>query len=477
MKNLFLTLILIILGCSVLTAKPVQTFSTEQTTTTPGLAGNGVTDIVSSNGILWFGTGHGLSRTLDNGLSFETFEPSDGIGQGSISAIWVSGDTIWVATASDTLTQTSDDYLPYGTGLSVSTNGGTTWEHFDQPGTTPIQNLSYDITVLDNIVWIASFGGGIQRSDDWGQTWQVAQPDTFLFDPGTKYNHRGFSVINADGELWVGTAGGVNKSTDNGNTWVNFNHNNQIDPISGDFVVALSFQKWQDKNIIWAATWETDKDNGFYAVSKSENGGQSWKTTLEGIKAHNFAIDDSVVYVASETGLYKSIDFGQTWYLFSSIEDYQTGEKVLTEDIFSAYAQNGILWAGTADGLARTSDNGFTWDITRAFRATGQGNEPRTYAYPNPFSPLRHNTIGDDGFVRFQYNTTRAANVTIKVFDFAMDLVKTIVENTSKSGPGDYTELWDGRNEFGDSVANGVYFYSVDIDGDGTYWGKVMIVN
>ncbi len=442
-----------------------------------GLAGNGVTDIQGNHDVIWFGTGNGLSRTTDQGQSFESFGAAHGVGRGSISALWVSGDTIWVATAGDTLTKVTSDYLDMGTGLSVSEDGGETWQHFPQPGPTPVQNVTYDIAVLDGVVWITSWGGGVRKSEDWGQTWQEAAPDSFLFDPGGKLNHRGFSVINADGELWVGTAGGVNKSLDGGATWQNFNHSNQQNPISGNFVVALGYQKFRGKKIIWAATWKAEGEDEFYAVSRTEDGGLTWSTTLEGERAHNFAFDDSVVYVAAESGLYKSIDSGDTWYRFPDIVDETSGERVYTRDIYSAFVSNGTLWAGTADGLAITGNNGYQWRIIRAFKATGKNGQPRTYAYPNPFSPLRHNRIGDDGYVRFQYNTLQDTRVTIKVFDFAMDLVATVVDNKYRPGPGDFSEVWNGTNEFGDAVANGVYFYSVELEGDGTYWGKIMIVN
>jgi ligand-binding sensor domain-containing protein len=447
----------------------------------PGLAGNGITDIVASRGALWFGTGHGLSKTLDEGRSFQTFGTSHGLGRGSISAIFAKGDTLWVATASDTLTKVSSDYLSMGTGLSLSTDNGQTWKHFPQPplNYTPIQNLSYDIDMLKGTVWIASFGGGLLRSDDWGQTWQPAPPDSFNFDPGLNLNHRAFSVLAADGDLWVGTAAGINKSGDNGGTWTNFNHTNQSQPISGNFVVALARQKTKSKNIIWAATWKAEDENESYAVSWSDNGGLTWQTTLQDEKAHNFCFDDSVVYVATDNGLFKSPDYGMTWYHFSTMEDKESGEKVYSTEIYSAYYDQyrHTLWVGTADGLALSANNGYSWKILRAFKATGKAGAPRTYAYPNPFSPVRQNLLNGEGFVRLQYDTKKDTIISIRVYDFAMDLVTTVTDGKFRPGPGNYSEVWNGRNDYGDYVANGVYFYCVEIGDDGTYWGKVMVIN
>jgi hypothetical protein len=127
------------------------------------------------------------------------------------------------------------------------------------------------------------------------------------------------------------------------------------------------------------------------------------------------------------------------------------------------------------DGLARSLDNGFTWSVFRAFQKTGSGSV-ETYAYPNPFSPLRHNVVGEDGYVRFQYSLDQAGNITVKVYDFGMNLVATVVEDAFRSS-GDRAEVWNGRNDLGDMVANGVYFYKIIRETGNPFWGKVMIVN
>ncbi|HNW58150.1 MAG TPA: hypothetical protein PKI62_00570 [bacterium] len=442
-----------------------------------GLAGNGITDIAADNGHLWLGTGNGLSRLDLATNEFTSYAQAAGLGHGSVAALWVHGDTLIVATATDTVTKVDPAALPKGTGISFSFDGGTTWRHVAQPGATPIQNLTYDIAVVANTVWIVCYGGGVLKSEDWGQSWSEAPPDTFNFDPYGRYNHRGFSATAGGGTLWIGTAEGINKSTDNGATWTNFNHVSQPEPISGNFVVGLGLQQTGGREIIWGATWTAEGEGEYNAVSFSQDGGLTWSTVLRDEKAHNFAFDDSVVYVATDNGLYVSFDLGERWYLYPVMRDAQDGDRVLSTEAYSAFARDGVLWAGMADGLARTADNGFTWDIQRAFVRTGQGGEARTYAYPNPFSPMRQNLLGGDGYIRFQYNTRAATRVTVKVFDFAMDLVATVVQDAYRIGPADCAELWNGRNDYGDLVANGAYFYSVAIEGDGTYWGKVLVVN
>jgi len=458
-------------------SKTISQYQLDGAEPSQGPSGNGVTDLIKGNNVLWIGSGQGLSRYNLNSQSFEIYTDTENLVDGSVSAIWADGDTIWIAAASDTFVASADETLPFGTGFSVSTDNGATWTRSPQPGPTPIQNLCYDITVVDGVVWGASYGGGLLKSTDWGESWEQTAPDSLVFDPNGYLNHRAFSVLNADGELWVGTAGGINKSLDNGETWANFNATNQQNPISGNFIVALAHQKTDEKNIIWAATWKAEGLEEEYAVSKTENKGMTWSIHLPGIKAQNITTEGSNVYVATHEGLYKSPDYGETWLLFPPISDAQTGERIYTTEFYSAYSEPGVVWTGSKDGMARTSNNGFSWDIFRAFRQTDRAGEPRTYAYPNPFSPKRHNELNGNGHVRLQYNTTKDTYVTVKVYDFAMELVTTVCDNKYRPQAGDYNEVWTGVNDYGDDVANGVYFYSVTIEGDGTYWGKVLIVN
>jgi hypothetical protein len=72
-------------------------------------------------------------------------------------------------------------------------------------------------------------------------------------------------------------------------------------------------------------------------------------------------------------------------------------------------------------------------------------------ARPNPFNPVT--TIGyslnDDGFAE------------ISVFDLAGHRVRTIVSGFVPAG--DHEAVWDGRDDRGDRVASGVYFYRLRV--------------
>jgi hypothetical protein len=104
--------------------------------------------------------------------------------------------------------------------------------------------------------------------------------------------------------------------------------------------------------------------------------------------------------------------------------------------------QKGIDWFGTAPTNPDIVD-------------TGEGPPPYRLAqnYPNPFNPV----------TTIKFDIRDKGHVTIRIYDVAGRLVRTVLDENLKSGP--YTATWDGRNESGAKVASGVYFYKLDTKG------------
>jgi len=477
LKFLILLLLIIITSCIYSQELPKPAYSRFE------LLSNGISDIAIENDYIWLGTGKGLSLTTDKGNSFTTFGVQDNIGKGSVSAIGINEGIIWVATGFDT--NTTSGKVDAGSGLSYSTDKGNTWVHLPQPvdpnkkdslgyspTTTHIQNVTYDIEFSDSTIWIASYGGGFRKSTDMGKTWEVVTPDNKQFDVLNNLNHRGFSIATYQDELWFGSADGINKSTDGGKSWTNYTAQNGSG-ISGNFVVAIEIQELLDRHLIWAATWKAETEGEYYAVSKSENSGLSWETSLEGEKVHNFGFDGNTVYAVSDNGLFKSVDFGNTWYEYPQITDETN--IILTEEYYSVAVKDGELWVGTADGLAYSNNDGFTWNIFRAFVQPAIKGEPLSYAYPNPFSPYRHNILNDEGHLRIQFKVINTSRVTIDIYDFAMNHIRNIIRE-KYFDKGTYSETWNGRKESGEGVSNGVYFYKITFENT-EEWGKIVVLN
>ncbi|MEE9269069.1 MAG: right-handed parallel beta-helix repeat-containing protein [Candidatus Krumholzibacteria bacterium] len=73
--------------------------------------------------------------------------------------------------------------------------------------------------------------------------------------------------------------------------------------------------------------------------------------------------------------------------------------------------------------------------------------------YPNPFNPTT--TIA--------FESARSGMVTLRVFDSAGKLVRTLVDGHRPAGRG--LETWDGTNNSGNRVSSGVYFYQLKAPG------------
>jgi hypothetical protein len=92
--------------------------------------------------------------------------------------------------------------------------------------------------------------------------------------------------------------------------------------------------------------------------------------------------------------------------------------------------------------------------LRRSFRvADDNASLEMVYNYPNPTSAGTY----------FTFQLPQDAEVSIKIFTVAGRLIKTIEAPTQPAG---YRQIyWDGRDEAGDQLANGVYLYKVTMKG------------
>jgi hypothetical protein len=84
--------------------------------------------------------------------------------------------------------------------------------------------------------------------------------------------------------------------------------------------------------------------------------------------------------------------------------------------------------------------------------------------YPNPFNPT----------TTIVYTVRRQTPVTLRVYNVAGALVRTLVDGVRSPGI-DHKVEWDGRNAAGQAVASGVYFYRL-VAGDYTRTRKMVLL-
>ncbi len=487
---------------------------------------NSVNDIIALGDTVWIATSRGLSVTFDDGESWKNYYGDDAFGKESAIALAYSNGVIYVTTGHH---ETGADGNPVitGSGLRFSTDFGETWiivpQSTDDPGDSLItygintiralpvtvkqQNVSYDIAVLNDTIYTTSWAGGLRRItlaellNDPESKWNRVvlppdyldsispedtldfslQPQSGSFGPEHYLNHVAFAVVVTDsGHIYVGTANGVNKSTD-GVSWRKFNFQNQIDAISGNFVTSLGYDR--KTNSIWATTWRAVDNNEYEAVSATFDGGETWRIFLAGEKGHGFGFvneaDGSEVLVAADGGIFRTANNGKDWYLPANIIDDERGiyldrfTKFYSCDANASDAGDKTLWIGSSQGLAKETEEAGDrmWDgVWKLYIASAPlENADDTYAFPNPFNPMLRQ-------VKIKYSVREDnTEVTLRIYNFDMQIVRTVIQNATRNA-GEQLEIWDGRNENGIYVPNGVYFYVVERGSSDKIHGKIMVI-
>lgn len=488
---------------------------------------NFISDIIVVGDTIWYGTGKGIVRTYNNGNTFQSYYGTDPFGDDDVAGITVYRNYVIVGTA--TSRKTSQGTMPVGTGIKVSSDFGNTWNAYPQPQepliqnvrfdsipygnnyikslmiTSDVTNLTYDILVTRKnltsdslVIWITSWAGELRKSIDYGAHFKrvILPPDnldsiypggnytgnhSFSYDATANDNHKCFSVTaENDSTIYVGTAGGINKSTDWGVSWrkYNFENTGSGPGISGNFVVALKVQRFAGRTIVWGATNVGGGAQGqAFGISYTTNSGLTWHNTLggqdEAVFSHAIGFKDSLVYAATDNGIWRSYftppNF--SWAKPSIIYDEEIKDRIHGDFFYAVDSQNDSIWVGSGDGLCRTRDLGNPWTekwkIFRGYRPVNSTEE--TYAAPNPFSP-------DDEVTRIYYRTgSPNSSVTIRIFDFGMNPVRILLQNAARNAGVQWT-AWDGRRDDGMQVANGVYFYRIEVNNDLTFWGKILVL-
>ena len=91
------------------------------------------------------------------------------------------------------------------------------------------------------------------------------------------------------------------------------------------------------------------------------------------------------------------------------------------------------------------------------------------YIYPNPFNP-------DDEVGTIRYSLSEDGKVTIKIYDVSGSLVTTLIEDEPQYAEDEKSVEWNGKNDDGKIVANGVYFYVIESSSGERAVGKAAVI-
>ncbi|MBD3421235.1 MAG: hypothetical protein GF398_14050 [Chitinivibrionales bacterium] len=142
---------------------------------------------------------------------------------------------------------------------------------------------------------------------------------------------------------------------------------------------------------------------------------------------------------------------------------------------------DGNLWIATNEGLffslQEQQDGAAGTPFQRNFREKKiKSGLSETYFLPTVLTAIRTEGI-------FAYNLSSNADVTISVYDWNMDHVKTIIRDAprlaaknKKGGRSTEThDTWNSTNELGELVAPGIYYYKISASNGERDFGKIVV--
>ena len=149
------------------------------------------------------------------------------------------------------------------------------------------------------------------------------------------------AIAYSDSSIYIGCInfGGIYKSTDSGNNWVNIS---QSLSISNNDVRAII----KRNNIIYAGTFD--------GIVKSNDEGKSWQTLFSSSSVQSMCFNENYIF-AAVSGVKLSSDNGSTWI---SANNGLTNTSVNYIKIYDSK-----LYAGTFGGLFLSTNNGSSWNL------------------------------------------------------------------------------------------------------------------
>ena len=260
-----------------------------------------------------------------------------------------------------------------------SDDGGETWQKFYKPEEgcwgPPGVRAGFPISAVVDpnnpmCVFANNYGGGVFKSTDGGQTWLDASHGY------TGANIRRIAIA-SDETIYVVGRSGPFRSDNRGESWVglayapaNFAEWNSVtvNPSNpAELIITDEFEgnilKSNDKGKTWRVVFKHPEVNGdnpqqrqsFRVVSYAPS---NPSVVYAGMSAQYRVIDGDMPHIASH-GMYKSTDGGESWAEINhGLEN--TDKNILSMAIHPTNPD--IVYIGTyQDGIFKTTDGGTTW--------------------------------------------------------------------------------------------------------------------
>ncbi|MGE5478907.1 MAG: T9SS type A sorting domain-containing protein [Chloroflexota bacterium] len=271
---------------------------------------------------LYAATENGIYLTTDEGATWE--KAYENIPNPSVSALCIAGKTVLAAS----------DGIGY---LYISNENGTNWSKPKRNGERIFGVSCLAATPNGDTVVVGFYNQptGMIISYNNGNTWDT------LFTSQSSANFTFYSIGFIEGDLIATGDKGIFLSRDGGKNWVTSSPGYGIDKIFKVNDLYAAFSYGSRKIIIF----NKNANNTFTPIRYSPGN----------IRATDLSVKDNIIYAASQSGVYVSTDFGESW----EEENAGLNESVIYE--MAAYDNNLYACPG-GNGVYSSSDKGLSWE-------------------------------------------------------------------------------------------------------------------
>jgi len=348
-----------------------------------------------------------------------------------------------------------------------STDGGTTWQKASAGLPDGRPDLAIDPkngSPGSRTLYCASYNNGVYKTTNSGGSWSpvnngLGEDAAYAWEISINPSNPEEIYLGLNS---MGKGGGLYKSTDGGSSWTKLTNFPPYD------VLSIKFDTLNNYVYVGATdNYDWSFNGGLY---RSDDGGNSWTKILSQPRVSDVEILQSspdTIFAVSQPwysvwidslnpGVYRSFDGGTSW---SNI----TGNLQHTFITFIKLNPNDLseLYAGTGGGGLWVSNNAVGMEENTINKGTKHNLLKN---FPNPFSrsTLIRYTLSQTGFVR------------IDIYNVAGQRVRRLVGE--KKTPETYTIRWDGKDERGRLLPQGLYYCNLMVENHIVETEKMLIL-
>lgn len=335
--------------------------------------------------------------------------------------------------------------------LGKSTDGGTNF-YFATSGISSSEKKNWSTPVImdpvnSNILYYGT--NRVYRTTNGASSWTAVSPDL------TNGNQTRLGTVTAISVSPV-NSNFVLAGTDDANVWLTTNYGVNWSKISTSlpyrWVTRVVFSP-NDENTAYVTynglKWKDPQPHVFRTTDK----GQSWNDisgNLPDAPVNAFAADPlrpQVLFVGSDVGAYYTTNTGVSWSFLGD------GLPMVSVYDFKIHPTAYYLAAGTHGRSMYKIDMSEIVSINPEISSKAD-DFVLNQNFPNPFNPVTaiNYIIGSSGKVR------------LIVYDVTGKEIRKLVDNINQNS-GDFTVVWNGRDNYGTEMSSGIYFYSLVFTG------------